>query len=111
MAALKELHALLNDDLGARLPADAGAQRETAAVPCHIGQPVKIGADAAALRLCVGARQIVEVAASNLGATFEERLASQIARLRLALRKMELVAAGLSERRDESAGLRRQRVG
>jgi glutamate/tyrosine decarboxylase-like PLP-dependent enzyme len=112
MAALKELHALLNDDLGARLPADAGAEREIAAVPCHIGQPVKIGADAAALRLCIGARQIVEVAApSGLGATFEERLASQVARLRLALRKMELVAAVLGQRRDESAGLRRQRVG
>jgi hypothetical protein len=103
---------LLNDDLGARLPADAGAEREIAAVPCHIGQPVKIGADAAALRLCIGARQIVEVAApSGLGATFEERLASQVARLRLALRKMELVAAVLGQRRDESAGLRRQRVG
>ncbi len=113
MAALKEVHALLNEDLSARLPAGAGAaEREIAAVPCHIGQPVKIGADGAALRLCIGARQVVAVAApSDLGTTLEERLACQIARLRLALRKIELVAAGRGQRRDESGELRRQRVG
>ena len=113
MAALKEVHALLNEDLSAWLPAAAGAaEREIAAVPCHIGQPVKIGADRAALRLCIGARQVVEVAApSDLGATLEERLACQIARLRLALRKIELVAGGLGQRRDDSVELPRQRVG
>ena len=113
MTALKGLHALLNEDVGARLPAAAGAaEREIAAVPCHIGQPVKIGGDEAALRVCIGARQVIEVAApSDLGATFEERLASQVARLRLALRKIQLVAAGLGQRRDESAELRRRRVG
>jgi glutamate/tyrosine decarboxylase-like PLP-dependent enzyme len=109
MAALKELHVLLNEDLSDRA---GGAERETAAVPCHIGQPVKIGADGAALRLCIGARQIVEVAApSDLGASFEERLACQIARLRLALRKLELVAGGLGQRRDERIAQRRQRAG
>jgi glutamate/tyrosine decarboxylase-like PLP-dependent enzyme len=113
MAALKELHLLLNEDLSARLPTDASAaEREIAAVPCHIGQPVKIGPDAAALRLCIGARQIVEVAApSDLGATFTERLACQITRLRLALRKLELLAGGLDQRRDRSVERRRQRAG
>jgi hypothetical protein len=113
MAALKKMHALLNEDLADRLPAHAGnAEREIASVPCHIGQPVKIGADGAALRVCIGARQVVEVAApSDLGATREERLACQIARLRLVLRKIELVVAGLGERRDESIELRRHRVG
>jgi len=113
MAALKKMHALLNEDLDDRMPADAGnAEREIASVPCHIGQPVKIGADGAALRICIGARQVVEVAsASDLGAGLEERLASQIARLRLALRKIELVAAGLGQRRDESVEFRRHRVG
>jgi glutamate/tyrosine decarboxylase-like PLP-dependent enzyme len=109
MAALKELHALLNEDLGHRVGA---AEREIAVVPCHIGQPVKIGADGAALRLCIGARQVVEVAApSDLGASFDERLACQIARLRLALRKLELVAGGLGERREERVAQRRQRAG
>src|SRR6185312_3017994 len=100
MAALKEMHALLNQDLSARLPAAAGvAEREIAAVPCHIGQPVKIGAHRAALRICIGSRQIVEVAApSDLGATPAERLACQIARLRLVLGKIELLAAGLAAR-------------
>jgi glutamate/tyrosine decarboxylase-like PLP-dependent enzyme len=109
MAALKELHALLNEDLGDRVGV---AEREIAAVPCHIGQPVKIGADCAALRLCIGARQVVEVAApSDLGASFDERLACQIARLRLALRKLELVAGGLGQRRAERVAQRRQRTG
>jgi len=58
MVALKEMHALLNQDLSARLPTDTGvAEREIAAVPCHIGQPVKIGAEGAAVRICIGARQ------------------------------------------------------
>ncbi len=113
MAALKEMHTLLNRDLSDRSPADAGgAEREIAAVPCHVGQPVKVGANGAALRICICARQVVEVAsASELGATLDERLASQVARLRLALRKIELVAASLGRRRDESVELRRHRVG
>jgi len=109
MAALKDLHTQLNDDLSARV---GDAERAVAAVPCHIGQPVKIGADRAAVRLCIGARQVVEVAApSDLGATFEERLACQIARLRLALRKLELVADDLGQRRDERTARQRHRVG
>jgi hypothetical protein len=73
---------------------------------------VKIGAETAALRLCIGARQVVEVAApSGLGATFKERLASQLARLRFALRKLEMVASGLGQCDRESAEARRWRVG
>jgi hypothetical protein len=73
---------------------------------------VKIGADGAALRICIGSRQIVEVSASSeLGATPAERLGCQIARLRLALGKIELVAAGLARRGDESVEIRRHRAG
>jgi hypothetical protein len=50
-------------------------------------------------------------AASKPDATPAERLGCQIARLRLALGKIELVAAGLARRGDESVEIRRHRAG
>jgi hypothetical protein len=112
-AALKDMQALLNQNLSDRLPADAGGEeREAAAVPCHVGQPVKVGVDGALLRICIGARQVIDVAsAGHLGAILGDRLACQSARLRLAVRKIELVAARSDWSRSDGVGLPRHLVG
>jgi hypothetical protein len=58
-----QAYVMLNRDLSAALPPHAtAAERQVAAIPCHIGQPVRLrwrdGSEAGALRLALGARSI-----------------------------------------------------
>jgi hypothetical protein len=88
----------LREDLSERLPASAAkAERRLAGRLCQVGQPVRLGvvegAPIGALRICIGARQIVEAASDPaLGKTAEQRLERQIGRARLVLEKVELIA-------------------
>jgi hypothetical protein len=88
----------LREDLSDRLPAGAPkAERRLAGRVCHLGQPIHLGsfegAPVGALRICIGARQVVEAAFDPaLGKTTEQRLQRQIGRARMALEKVELIA-------------------
>jgi hypothetical protein len=96
--ATREVWRWLREDLSQRLPAAAAkAERRLAGRVCQVGQPVRLGlvegAAIAALRICIGARQIVEAASDPaLGKTPEQRLQRQIGRARLVLEKVELIA-------------------
>ena len=74
--------------LGAR-PAEPGAPPVSA-----LGvRPAESGAPIGALRICIGARQVTEVAFDPaLGKTEEQRLARQIGRVRMVLEKADLIA-------------------
>jgi hypothetical protein len=91
-AALRQVHRWLNADISGRLPPGVlCSARRLAALPCHLGQPVAI-ARTAVLRICIGAHLVWETAFDeSLGTSFEARLATQIQRARLALRKTELI--------------------
>ncbi len=88
----------LREDLSDRLPAGAPmAERQLAARVCRVGQPIRLGsfADApvGALRICIGARQVAEVAFDPaLGKTAKQRLERQIGRARMVLEKVDLIA-------------------
>ena len=83
----------LREDLADRLPRTATpAERRLAGFVCHLGQPVGIGA-AGALRLCLGAHLISQVAFDPaLGRTLEHRLRRQIGNARTVLDKTALIA-------------------
>jgi hypothetical protein len=92
----KMVYQWLNVDLSGWLPAEAGEpERQIAARPCHIGQPVKLclgGAWTGALRLCAGARLVSRVSFdASLGETPAARLQRQIDDARLALDKVALI--------------------
>jgi hypothetical protein len=73
-------------------PGTLCSARRLAAVPCYLGQPVAIGRSAA-LRICIGARHVWETACDeSLGRSFETRLEAQVGRVRLVVRKSELIA-------------------
>jgi ribosomal protein S12 methylthiotransferase accessory factor YcaO len=94
----RHVHRWLNRDVSAWLPSEVGGEsRDIAALACHLGQPVAIGEGrAGALRLCIGAHMVAEVALSEaLGEMLEDRLARQIERARIALSKVELIAEHL----------------
>ncbi len=56
-------------------------------------RPAESGAPIGALRICIGARQVTEVAFDPaLGKTEEQRLARQIGRVRMVLEKADLIA-------------------
>jgi hypothetical protein len=92
-AALKQVHRWLNADVARWLPAGTPrSARRSAALPCHLGQPVALGRTAA-LRICVGAQLVRQTASDpSLGTSVEARLETQIQRARLAVRKAELIA-------------------
>lgn len=55
MAELREVYSLLRDDVSAYVPEQ---KRALAKMPVHIGQPVPLGSDVAALRVALSARHI-----------------------------------------------------
>jgi hypothetical protein len=92
----KTLYRWLNMDLSGRLPEEASErEREIAATPCHIGQPVKLCLDGAwtgALRLCAGARLVSRVSFdASLGDAPAVRLDRQIEDAGLVLDKVALM--------------------
>jgi hypothetical protein len=94
----RRMHRWLNRDISAWLPIHLAAESgKIAALACHLGQPVPIGERrAGALRLCIGARTITEIAFDEtLGETLDDRIARQVERACLALRKVELIAEHL----------------
>ena len=96
--AARQVWRWLRHDLADRLPAGAPASaRRLAGMACHVGQPIEIGtADGkalGALRICIGAHLISQVAFDpDLGATLAARLKRQIGRARLIVEKIELIA-------------------
>jgi len=88
----------LREDLSERLPAGTPkAERRLAGRVCHLGQPIQLGSvegvPVGALRICIGARQVVEAAFDPaLGKTAEQRLERQIGRARMALEKVDLIS-------------------
>jgi hypothetical protein len=88
----------LNMDIARFLPPNAKApERNLAAKRCHIAQPVRIsrknGQWLAALRMAVGARLVSGVYFDpGLGATPEERLATEIRDAGVVLKKLSLIA-------------------
>ncbi len=96
--AARQVWRWLRRDLADRLPAGAPASsRRLASMACHVGQPFEIGtADGktlGALRICIGAHLISQVAFDpDLGATLAVRLKRQIGRARLIVEKIELIA-------------------
>jgi hypothetical protein len=93
LAAARQVHRWLNTDVSSWLPAEAlCSARRLAALRCHLGQPVALG-QTAALRVCIGARLVWQVACDpSLGGSLEGRLEAQIQNARLAVRKTELIA-------------------
>jgi hypothetical protein len=93
----------LNMDIARYLPASANAhQRRLAAKRCHIAQPVRIrkknGQWLAALRMAVGARLVSGVFFDHaLGATPQERLATEIRDAGIVLEKLSLIACHWDE--------------
>jgi hypothetical protein len=84
----------LSDVLAGSLPP---AERRLAGFVCEVGQPVRIGA-AGALRLCLGAHLISQVAFNPaLGRSFEQRLRRQVANARIVLDKAALIARHLDQ--------------
>ncbi len=96
--AAREVWRWLQEDLSDRLPVGVPeAERRLAARICRVGQPIRLGSFAGvaigALRLCIGARQVVEAAFDPaLGKTAEQRLKRQIGQARMVLEKIELIA-------------------
>jgi glutamate/tyrosine decarboxylase-like PLP-dependent enzyme len=98
LESARRVHRWLNRDISAWLPGELGDESgKIAALACHLGQPVAIGETrTGALRLCIGARMVAEVAlGEGLGETLEDRLERQIERARSALSKVELIAEHL----------------
>jgi hypothetical protein len=96
--AARQVWRWLRRDLADRLPSEAPAlARRLAGMACHVGQPIAIGsADGkalGALRICIGAHLISQVAFDpDLGTTVAARLRRQIGRARLIVDKIELIA-------------------
>ncbi len=96
--AARQIWRWLREDLSDRLPVDAlETERRLAARVCQIGQPIQLGsfegAPIGALRICIGARQVAEVAFDpTLGKTDKQRLERQIGRARMVLDKVDLIA-------------------
>ncbi len=96
--AARQVWRWLREDLSDRLPVGAlDAERRLAARVCQIGQPMRLGSfegvPIGALRICIGARQVAEVAFDPaLGKTDKQRLERQIGRARMVLEKVELIA-------------------
>jgi hypothetical protein len=92
-----QIYTWLNRDVSALLAPEATAQeREIAAVPCHVGQPVKLkspdGSVKGALRVAVGSRYISRLAFDRtLGETPEARMRAQLHDLEHALSKTALL--------------------
>jgi hypothetical protein len=92
-----QIYTWLNRDVSALLAPDATAQeREMAAVPCHVGQPVKLkgpdGRVKGALRVAVGSRYVSRLAFDRtLGDTPEVRMRAQLRDLEHALNKTALL--------------------
>ncbi len=55
----RKIHRALSRDMGHAVAPDAAGDREIAATPCLIGQPVTLGATAV-LRICAGARLVTQ---------------------------------------------------
>ena len=90
LAEAKLLHQSLARDVGERLAhVDlSDGDRQLAAQPCHLGQPVKLGATAA-LRICASSRTIVAMAEEGGIDTLARDLATVLAKTRLLLRHFE----------------------
>ena len=92
-----QIYTWLNRDVAALLAPEATAQeREIAAVPCHVGQPVKLkspdGSVKGALRVAVGSRYISRLAFDRtLGENPEMRMRAQLRDLEHALNKTALL--------------------
>ena len=91
----RALYRALNEDLAALLPASVTAEeRQAAAQPCHIGQPVAVpgpGGQAAALRISAGARVVSETwSAAGEGAALAN-LQGEFAQLRIIVAKVALL--------------------
>jgi hypothetical protein len=88
----------LREDLSDLLPRSATpAERRLAGFVCQVGQPVRLGA-AGALRLCLGAHLITQVAFdAALGRTLEDRLRRQAGNARIVLDKAALIARYLEQ--------------
>jgi len=86
----KRLHqALARDVSGQLLGRGLGvADLRLAAQPCHVGQPVKLGA-AAALRLCASARTLTAMAEPGGMAGLAQDLATVLAKLQLLLENFQ----------------------
>jgi hypothetical protein len=93
LEATSAVHRWLNQDLSGVLPTHVPeTARRVAAVPCQLGQPVRLGASGAALTLCFGAHTVSEVAFDpHLGQTWHQRLDLQTERLLTAIKKAELI--------------------
>ena len=90
LAEAKLLHQSLARDASQRLAhLDlSDADRQLAAQPCHLGQPVKLGSTAA-LRICASSRTIVAMAQAGGIETLARDLATVLAKTRLLLRHFE----------------------
>jgi len=86
----KRLHQALARDVSARLAARnlTEADLELAARPCHLGQPVKLGATAA-LRICASTRTLVAMSQPGGMAALAHHLATVLAKVRLLLDNFE----------------------
>jgi hypothetical protein len=98
LESMRQIYRDLNRDVADRLPSNAGdPERALAAQACHIGQPVRLGRDAAgrtiaALRIAGGARLVSGVAFDDaLGRDPAARLAREIADALTVLAKIELL--------------------
>jgi hypothetical protein len=96
--ATRQLWRWLQEDVSDRLPAwTPEAERRLAARVCRVGQPIRLGSldgvAIGALRVCIGARQIIEAALDPaLGKSVEQRLQRQIGRATMVLEKLDLIA-------------------
>ncbi|HEX3208387.1 MAG TPA: hypothetical protein VHQ91_03335 [Geminicoccaceae bacterium] len=96
--ATRQLWRWLQEDVSDRLPAwTPEAERRLAARVCRVGQPIRLGSldgvAIGALRICIGARQIIEAALDpSLGKSVEQRLQRQIGRATMVLEKLDLIA-------------------
>lgn len=88
----------LREDLGDRLPEDLPRpMRRLAGLPCQVGQPIKAGTQngiaTGALRICIGAHLITQIAFDRaLGESVAVRLRRQIGRARMVIDKTLLIA-------------------
>ncbi|CCE11737.1 conserved hypothetical protein [Bradyrhizobium sp. STM 3843] len=92
------IYRALQRDLGARF---SGGAAEVAARQCLIGQPVRIDAPGsgptALLRLCLGARQVIETWSDDLTTT-RVNIDAEIGRIADVIAKIELLVADVGSR-------------
>jgi hypothetical protein len=93
MDDLRRLHVWLNRDVSALLPPRAREKdRRLAALACHIGQPVMVGASLSGLRLAAGARLVSGARhAMAKGRSVEAFLDMEIAEAKLVLAKLDML--------------------